>query len=199
MVVSAVARALEPAARPTRCLSRRCTGSAKSHPSSRRLWRMVHRQSEYYGEQGLDDHHGRMWIVEWAELDAVLRARSQNSVKAFVAQRNDTYRPPTDAAQLRQKRCSLIVGTTNEEDFLTDLDRQSAFNGRSTLVSAPSTSSFSPNGGSALGRGGCRFSRWRTMVVDPGRRDITAWQAGDHERTDHGWSISRPIWTINGK
>src|ERR1700730_17492579 len=50
----------------------------------------------------------------------MLRAGNQTSVKAFISQRDDTYRPPYGRTTVTQPRCSLIVGTTNEDDFLTD-------------------------------------------------------------------------------
>lgn len=63
---------------------------------------------------------GQKWLIEWAELDSMLRARNQTTVKAFISQRDDTYRPPYGRTTVTQPRCSIIVGTTNEDDFLTD-------------------------------------------------------------------------------
>lgn len=63
---------------------------------------------------------GKLWIVEWPELHSMLRAKDDNAVKAFVSSRQDTFRPPYGRALVTGQRSSVFVGTTNDEEFLTD-------------------------------------------------------------------------------
>ena len=63
---------------------------------------------------------GRAWIFEWGELESMQRARSQNVVKAFMSSTEDTYRPPYGRVPVTVKRSGVPVGTTNDDDFLTD-------------------------------------------------------------------------------
>jgi predicted P-loop ATPase len=62
----------------------------------------------------------RIWVLEWAELDAVLRARDAETVKAFITSSQDTFRLPYARTTTVYQRTSIIVGTTNEDDFLVD-------------------------------------------------------------------------------
>jgi putative DNA primase/helicase len=63
---------------------------------------------------------GRMHIIEWAELDSMRRARDSQSTKAFLTSRADTFRPPYGRNTVTIPRCCVIVGTTNDEGFLSD-------------------------------------------------------------------------------
>lgn len=70
-----------------------------------------------------DDSKRKMrgaWIVEWAELSSMRRARDQESIKDFLTKTFDEYRPLYVEAMLRADRHSLFVGTTNSEEFLSD-------------------------------------------------------------------------------
>lgn len=60
------------------------------------------------------------WIYEWAELESMQRARDVGTVKAFVSSQDDTFRPPYGRATSKFLRSCVIVGTTNDEEFLTD-------------------------------------------------------------------------------
>lgn len=60
------------------------------------------------------------WIVEWAELEAMRRARDQESIKAFLSQRVDFFRAPYLAKPSEAPRHCVIVGTSNNEEFLHD-------------------------------------------------------------------------------
>lgn len=60
------------------------------------------------------------WIVEWAELDAMRRARDQESIKAFLSARVDFFRAPYARAPSEAPRHSVIVGTSNNPQFLHD-------------------------------------------------------------------------------
>lgn len=74
------------------------------------------------GELGKDDLmiFGRNWINEWAELDGVTAKKYHGEIKHFLSKREDTYRLPYGRATLSFPRRSVVVGTTNRDDFLTD-------------------------------------------------------------------------------
>lgn len=63
---------------------------------------------------------GKTWMVELGELDSLARARNQTAVKAFLSRQVDEYRPPYGRSTVAVPRTSVFVGTTNEEEFLTD-------------------------------------------------------------------------------
>ena len=82
---------------------------------------------EWFSDTSLDLHNkdsfGALrgaWIYEWPELETVQRARSQNLVKAFLSSTEDYYRPPYGRTLIRVPRSCVIVGTTNDSQFLTD-------------------------------------------------------------------------------
>jgi hypothetical protein len=59
------------------------------------------------------------WIYEWAELETMQRA-SRDAVKDFLTQPFDTFRPPYGRAPEKHLRSGVIVGSTNESEFLSD-------------------------------------------------------------------------------
>lgn len=61
-----------------------------------------------------------VWVVEWQELDALRRARSQDVVKAFLSSRVDVFRRPYAKGITKAPRHCVIVGTTNNVEFLHD-------------------------------------------------------------------------------
>lgn len=60
------------------------------------------------------------WIYEWAELENVMSRQSVSRVKAFMTSTEDKYRPPFGRTPVTVKRSGVIVGTTNNHDFLHD-------------------------------------------------------------------------------
>lgn len=60
------------------------------------------------------------WVVEWAELEAMKRARSAESTKAFLSARVDMFRRPYGRDVVKAPRHCVIVGTTNETEILGD-------------------------------------------------------------------------------
>ena len=62
----------------------------------------------------------RSWMVEWAELETVFRRRDVSQVKAFMSSAVDILRPPFGRSIQTLKRASVIVGTTNQTQFLAD-------------------------------------------------------------------------------
>jgi hypothetical protein len=67
------------------------------------------------------------WIYEWAELEHLTSRRHEAEVKAFLTTPVDTFRPPFMRTVVKQPRSSVIVGTTNEPRFLTDLSGSRRF------------------------------------------------------------------------
>ncbi|MBN8564505.1 MAG: hypothetical protein J0L70_28645 [Leptolyngbya sp. UWPOB_LEPTO1] len=61
-----------------------------------------------------------VWIVEWAELETIFRKRDVSATKAFLTSKTDYVRPPYGRMTDELKRPSIIVGTTNEDEFLSD-------------------------------------------------------------------------------
>jgi predicted P-loop ATPase len=62
----------------------------------------------------------KSWIMEWAELESMKRARDSEQIKAFLTQSSDNYRPPYGKSAVDVPRTCVIVGTTNQEQFLAD-------------------------------------------------------------------------------
>lgn len=62
----------------------------------------------------------RAWILEWAELEAIARARDADAVKSFITSPIDTYRPAYGRLTEHVPRSSVCVGTTNNPEFLSD-------------------------------------------------------------------------------
>ena len=62
----------------------------------------------------------RAWIIEWAELEALKRAREASAVKSFLTSSVDTYRPSYGRSVVDVPRSCVIVGTTNDPEFLID-------------------------------------------------------------------------------
>jgi Virulence-associated protein E/Bifunctional DNA primase/polymerase, N-terminal len=60
------------------------------------------------------------WIYEWAELENMLSRQSNSRVKAFLTSTEDKFRPPFGRTPVTVKRSGVIVGTTNDQDFLHD-------------------------------------------------------------------------------
>lgn len=62
----------------------------------------------------------RVWVLEWAELDSMQRARNADAVKAFITSQVDHVRPPYARGIGEFPRTCVIVGTTNNKEFLVD-------------------------------------------------------------------------------
>lgn len=70
-------------------------------------------------KDGLQQIHAA-WITEWGEIDRITSARHAGEVKAFVARRTDTFRPPYGRITENFHRSCVIVGSTNSDQFMTD-------------------------------------------------------------------------------
>ncbi|MDG2989497.1 DUF3854 domain-containing protein [Candidatus Synechococcus calcipolaris G9] len=62
----------------------------------------------------------KVWFVEWAELESVFKRRDLASVKSFLTSTSDLIRPPYGRTVQRFDRASVIVGSTNQDEFLAD-------------------------------------------------------------------------------
>jgi predicted P-loop ATPase len=62
----------------------------------------------------------RFWILEWSELESIFKRSDISQVKAFVSSQVDDVRAPYARDSLELARPSIIVGTTNEGQFLAD-------------------------------------------------------------------------------
>jgi len=60
------------------------------------------------------------WIIEWSELTAVKRAKDQDTIKSYLSATVDKYRPPYGRTDISVPRACVIVGTTNDSEFLSD-------------------------------------------------------------------------------
>jgi predicted P-loop ATPase len=62
----------------------------------------------------------RAWFIEWAELETVFSRRDVSATKAFLSCSVDALRPPYHRDTQDFPRASIIVGSTNEDEFLPD-------------------------------------------------------------------------------
>lgn len=60
------------------------------------------------------------WIVEWSELDHMTAKTYHGTIKAFLSRSEDMYRVPYARDTQRIPRASIIVGSTNRDNFLND-------------------------------------------------------------------------------
>lgn len=60
------------------------------------------------------------WIYEWPEIENVTSRKQAGEVKAFVTSSTDTFRAPFAKSVEKHPRSSVVVGTTNEAQFLND-------------------------------------------------------------------------------
>lgn len=58
------------------------------------------------------------WMLELAELKSLLR--DEDSSKAFLSQRHDSFRPPYGRGTQDFLRCCVFGGSTNEHEYLPD-------------------------------------------------------------------------------
>lgn len=59
-------------------------------------------------------------VNEWSELDQFTAKEYAGKIKAFLSRRKDSFRLPYAKELVTYPRRSMVVGTTNENQFLTD-------------------------------------------------------------------------------
>ncbi len=60
-----------------------------------------------------------VWCLELAELQQLIRSES-STVKAYLSRQVDRFRPPYGKFVVERPRHSVLVGTTNDEEWLSD-------------------------------------------------------------------------------
>jgi predicted P-loop ATPase len=60
------------------------------------------------------------WFMEWAELETVFKRKDVSQTKQFLSSSADKVRPPYGRSVIDMPRRSVIVGTTNQDEFLND-------------------------------------------------------------------------------
>jgi len=71
------------------------------------------------GDAAIEKLRG-LWIAEFAELLATKRAKDVEGIKAFITSTGDSIRPKYGRETVFRPRCCVFIGTTNDEQFLTD-------------------------------------------------------------------------------
>lgn len=71
------------------------------------------------GKEGIEALRG-VWIGEMAELMAMTRAKEVESVKAYITTQEDSYRPAYARHIVTIPRRSILIGSTNNAQFLSD-------------------------------------------------------------------------------
>jgi predicted P-loop ATPase len=62
----------------------------------------------------------RAWFVEWSELETIFSRRDVSATKGFLSSAVDMLRPPYHRDTQDFPRASIIVGSTNKDEFLSD-------------------------------------------------------------------------------
>jgi predicted P-loop ATPase len=62
----------------------------------------------------------RTWFAEWGEIEAIFKRREIGQTKQFMTSVADNLRPPYGREVERMPRHSVICGTTNQDEFLSD-------------------------------------------------------------------------------
>lgn len=60
-----------------------------------------------------------IWVVEFAEIEQIIRAEVE-VIKAFLSRSTDRFRAPYGKGFLEYPRQCVLIGTTNERDYLRD-------------------------------------------------------------------------------
>jgi len=120
-LIAAVARALNPGCKvDTVCI---LSGPQEAGKSS--FWSIL--ACDWFDDTigSVSDKDERLklhqsWFIEWAELESVFSRKDMSAVKAFITTQHDMVRPPYGRAVKSFARPSIIVGTTNHDEFLRD-------------------------------------------------------------------------------
>jgi predicted P-loop ATPase len=85
-----------------------------------------------YGEDWFSDELGdasekdelmklhRFWCLEWSEFETVYRKKDVAALKKFMTSPVDAFRTPYSRTVKEYPRASVLVGTTNEKEILSD-------------------------------------------------------------------------------
>jgi hypothetical protein len=122
-MLSAVARALRPGCKVDFVLILHCGQGARKSTFFQTLT-----GDEFFVDTAIKFHDKdalltlrQAWILELAELKSILHARDDNAAKSFITSSTDTFRRPYGHRPTKAPRHCIIVGTTNDTEFLTDI------------------------------------------------------------------------------
>ena len=120
-LISAVARVLEPGCKADHMLILEGDQGTGKSDACRILCgeRYFSDTLPEIGSKDAKAHLSGKWIVELAELDALLRAEP-SSTKAFLSQQIDRFRPAYARRDIDCPRQCVFVGTTNQKHYLKD-------------------------------------------------------------------------------
>lgn len=97
----------------------RPAGDTEEYRPSRLVRPLVYRRTPDLREKDAAIQLRGVWLVELAELDAILPVKSSH-VKAFLSRSVDRYRPPYGRRAVDIPRQCVFAGTVNHDTFLTD-------------------------------------------------------------------------------
>jgi predicted P-loop ATPase len=119
-LVSAIARALDPGCRADHALILKGEqGAGKSRLVQTLAGDDLYAQlTDMKSKDALQTLVGK-WMIEIGELSAMYRSEVE-ATKNFITTRVDTYRPPYERRARDIPRCCVFVGTTNDDQFLSD-------------------------------------------------------------------------------
>lgn len=119
-LIAAVARALDPGCQVDTCLVLVGDEGFKKSTFFRTIAGM------WFGDSAVDigDRKGVMtmkaaWIYEWPEVERMMLKKAESEIKAFITQRDDTFVPMYGRSVTKALRSNIVVGTTNEDRFLS--------------------------------------------------------------------------------
>lgn len=75
--------------------------------------------TEIEGQRGIESLEGA-WVCEMGELLALKRTKDVEAVKSYITRQVDTYRQPFDKRTSDHPRQCIFIGTTNNQEFLSD-------------------------------------------------------------------------------
>jgi predicted P-loop ATPase/5S rRNA maturation endonuclease (ribonuclease M5) len=122
MLISAVARALQPGAKvDTTLILQGKQGCGKST-----FFNIL--AGEWFEDgmgSNIADINEKMkmhaaWICEWGELERIFSQRDDSVIKSFLTSTHDNFRRPWGRTIDKNPRRSIIVASTNKDEFLTD-------------------------------------------------------------------------------
>ncbi len=123
MLVGAVARVFEPGCKVDTALILQGAQGCRKSTFFRTLAGSDWFDDSMGAAQGERDERLKLhqfWFLEWGELESIFRKKDIAATKAFLSSQIDTVRPPYGRQAVTLKRRSIIVGSTNQDDFLTD-------------------------------------------------------------------------------
>ncbi len=128
-LIAAVARALRPGCKVDAALV--MEGSQGVGKSS--LLRSLCYDERWFGDnlppfdsKDASAYLAGQWIIEMAELTA-LRRSDRESMRAFLTRQIDEFRKPYATETMEHPRRCVFAGTTNRDDYLTDVEGERRF------------------------------------------------------------------------